>query len=103
MKTNQTYFFKKLSMKKSFKLAEQVCEVVVDSSQRSNKREQTAETATLIQVCQFLSNYPFRCKPANGQKKEVYDISLKISNPDPSVPISFARDEKGSIASSFEP
>ena len=55
--------------------AEQVCEVVVDSSQRSNKREQTAETATLIQVCQFLSNYPFRCKPANRQEKEVYDIS----------------------------
>ena len=51
--------------------AEQVCEVVVDSSQRSNKREQTAETATLIQVCQFLSNYPFRCKPASGQKKSV--------------------------------
>ena len=76
MKTN--HFFKKISMKKSFKLAEQVCEVVVDSSQRSNKREQTAETATLIQVCQFLSNYPFRCKPANRQEKEVYDISLKI-------------------------
>ena len=71
MKTNQTYFFKKLSMKKSFKLAEQVCEVVVDSSQRSNKREQTAETATLIQACQFLSKFPFRCNPANLQEKEV--------------------------------
>ena len=103
MTTNQTYFFKKLSMKKSFNLAEQVFEVVVDSSQRSNKREQTAETATLIQVCQFLSNYPFRCKSANRQEKEVYVISLKICNPDPRVLIYFAKDEKGSIASSFEP